>query len=78
MGVITLAALSAGIITFPASVAIVMGANIGTTFTPILAAIGEQRIKQQVALGQVLFNLFSALVGIVLFWPLIRLVNDLL
>jgi phosphate:Na+ symporter len=39
VGVMTLAAVSAGIISFPASIAIVMGANIGTTFTGVIASL---------------------------------------
>jgi Na+/phosphate symporter len=35
----TLAALDGGIISFPASVAINMGANIGTTFTAFYASL---------------------------------------
>ena len=36
LGIMTLAALGGGIITFPASIAIAMGANIGTTFTAVI------------------------------------------
>lgn len=36
VGVLALAALNSGIIGFPGSIAIVMGANIGTTFTAVI------------------------------------------
>ena len=56
MTYMTLVALGTGIIDFPSSVAIVIGANIGTTFTAVLASFGGKPIKRQVALAQVLFN----------------------
>ena len=76
--VITLAALSAWIISFPASIAIVMWANIGTTITPVLASLEGKPIKRQVALSQVLFNIISAIIWIILFRPLIWLVQEIL
>lgn len=39
VGVMTLAALSSGIITFEAGFAIILGANIGTTFTALIASL---------------------------------------
>jgi phosphate:Na+ symporter len=39
VGVMTLAALSSNIITFEAGYAIILGANIGTTFTALLASL---------------------------------------
>jgi phosphate:Na+ symporter len=39
-GVLTFTALASGLISFEASIAIVMGANIGTTATSVLASLG--------------------------------------
>ncbi len=78
VGVMTLAAINAWIIDFPSSAAIIIWANIGTTFTGVLASLGGRVIKRQLALFQVLFNLFSAVFWIVFFWQYIRFVNDFL
>lgn len=71
MSVMTFAALWSGIITFPASIAIVMGSNIGTTLTWVIASFGGAVSKRQLSLFQVLFNVFSAIVWIILFRQLI-------
>lgn len=76
--VMTLAALNAGIITFPASIAIVMGANIGTTVTAVIASLGWESIKRQVALGQVLFNVLLVIIWISFFWQYIWFTNEFL
>lgn len=39
VGVMTLAALSSGIISFEAGFAIILGANIGTSFTSLIASL---------------------------------------
>ncbi len=73
MSVMTFAALSASLITFPASVAIVMWSNIGTTMTWVIASLWGAVSKRQLSVAQVLFNVISALIGILLFWQLIDL-----
>ncbi len=73
MSVMTFAALASNIITFPASIAIVMGSNIGTTMTWVIASLGGAVSKRQLSIAQVLFNVISALIGIALFWQLIKL-----
>lgn len=78
LGIITLAAVDGGIISFPASVAIMMGANIGTTWTAFLASLGGGKAKRQVAMSHVLFNVLSTIIGIVFFWQYIWISNDLL
>jgi len=78
MSVMTFAALASNIITFPASIAIVMGANIGTTMTGVVASLGGAVAKRQLSVAQVLFNVISALIGILLFWQLIKLTGFLI
>lgn len=78
VGVMTLTALGAGIVSFPASIAIVMGSNIWTTITAVIGSFGWAAIKRKVALSQVLFNVISAVIGIVFFWQYIRLTMDVL
>lgn len=78
LGIITLAAVSSGIITFEASIAIMMGANIGTTRTAFLASLGGARIKRQVAMSHVLFNGLSTIIGVVFFYQYIWISNEFL
>ncbi len=73
MSVMTFAALSGGLITFPASIAIVMWSNIGTTMTGVIASLGGAVAKRQLSIAQVLFNVISAIFGILFFWQLIDL-----
>ena len=74
--IITLTALKEWIITFPASIAIMMWVNIWTTNTPFLWALGGKREKVQIAVSHVLFNVFSAIIGIVFFWQYIWIGQD--
>ena len=53
---ITLALASSGILTFEASVALILGENIGTTVTANLAAIGTNLAARRTALAHFLFN----------------------
>jgi len=51
--VITLSALSAGIVTLPAAAAMVIGSDLGTTVTTIIGGIKGTKAKKRVALSQV-------------------------
>jgi Na/Pi-cotransporter len=51
-----------------AAVAIVIGANIGTTTTALLASIRMQRTARRVAVANLCFNVF----GVLLFLPFLR------
>ncbi len=54
--------------TLPIAIAIVLGANIGTCFTAIIAAIGGIRASKQVACAHILVNIL----GVIVFYPLIH------
>jgi len=56
---ITIALASTGILTFEASVALILGENIGTTITTNLAAIGTNLAARRTALAHFLFNAFG-------------------
>lgn len=58
--VITMALAQDGIISLPASIAIVFGANIGTCLTSVIAAVGQSRAAARVALAHVLLNIGGA------------------
>ena len=53
---ITIALASSGILNFEASVALILGENIGTTITANLAAIGTNLAARRTALAHFLFN----------------------
>ena len=63
---ITLTALNAGILTFDAAAAMVIGANVGTTVTVLLGAIGAVQVKRRVAYSHFIFNLITAIIALAL------------
>ena len=56
---ITLALAGTGLLTFDASVALILGENIGTTITANLAAIGTNLAARRTALAHFLFNVIG-------------------
>ncbi|WP_407307391.1 Na/Pi cotransporter family protein [Desulfosporosinus sp. SB140] len=56
-----------GQITLPTALAFIFGANIGTCFTAVLAALVSSRAAQRVAVFHVLLNVF----GVLLFLPFV-------
>jgi phosphate:Na+ symporter len=77
---IVLTALHAEVIGFHAAAALVVGANVGTSMTVVLGAIGGSQIKKRVALSHVSFNLISAIIGLIMLpvmvWVITRLVGS--
>ena len=69
--VIAIAANSNGLIGLDAAVPIILGDNIGTTFTAILASLGASRPAKQAAAAHVLFNLIGTIIFLLIF-PLYR------
>lgn len=59
--VITMGLLSHNILSMETAIAIVLGANIGTCFTAIIASIGTNTASKQVAWCHTLFNVAGAL-----------------
>ncbi|RLC27701.1 MAG: hypothetical protein DRH32_09935, partial [Deltaproteobacteria bacterium] len=55
-----------GLISLEAGIALVLGANIGTCVTAILASIGMEREAKRVALGHVMFKVVGVLIFV--FW----------
>jgi len=58
---------SAGILTLPAAIALILGANIGTTITGVIASIGSSLSSRRLAVTQVLVNVL----GVALFLPFV-------
>ncbi len=65
---ITLALASSGLISFEASVALILGENIGTTITTNIAAIGTNQAAKRTAFSHFLFNVIGV-VYMLLFMP---------
>tara|TARA_Y100001972_G_C7641959_1_gene322563 strand:+ start:128 stop:1828 length:1701 start_codon:yes stop_codon:yes gene_type:complete len=63
---IILTTLNAGIIAFDAAAAMVIGANVGTTVTILLGAIGAVQVKKRVAYSHFAFNLTTGIVALIL------------
>jgi phosphate:Na+ symporter len=62
-----------GLMSLESAIPLVLGANVGTCVTALLASIGAKATGKRVALGHILFNLF----GVALFYPFIGPVADL-
>ena len=60
---IVLTALNSGMITFDIGAVMVIGANIGTTITVLLGAIGGAPAKKRVSMSHLMFNLATGLVA---------------
>lgn len=71
---ITLTALSVGIITLPNAAAVAIGADLGTTTTVVLGALKGSTPKRQVAAGHVLFNVVTDVLAFLLRVPLLGIV----
>ncbi len=75
--VITMALVSDASVPIATGIAIVLGANVGTCLTSVLAAIGQSRPAQQVALAHVLLNLGGVMLALPLLQPFASLVTGM-
>lgn len=67
MGIV-LALAGGGLVNFYTAVPLLLGTNIGTTITAMLAAITANRVAKQAALAHTLFNVFGAVVMLIFFY----------
>lgn len=74
---ITLAALAGGQLPYLPALAIAIGANVGTTVTAVLGALGAGAAARRLAGAHVVFNLATAAVALALLVPLAWLVDEL-
>lgn len=74
---LTLTALASGQIALEQAFALAIGANLGTTITAVLGALGGARAGKRLALGHVLFNLGAGVVTVLLLSPLVFLTEQL-
>jgi len=63
--VLVLTALAAGQITYENAIALAIGANVGTTVTAIIGALGANFQGRRLALAHLLFNLSTAAVALI-------------
>lgn len=63
---VTLTAVNSGVIAFSEGTAMVIGANIGTTVTIMLGAVGGVAMKKQVAFSHVVFNVGTGIVALII------------
>lgn len=63
-----------GWIPFDMACAVVLGSNIGTTITPILASLSGNLAAKKAAAGHFLFNFFGSIWTIIIFFPFINLI----
>lgn len=59
-----------GWLTLPTALALIFGANVGTCFTTVLAALSSSKAAQRVALFHVLLNVFGVLIFLPFVGPL--------
>ena len=64
-----------GWISFDIACAMVLGASIGTSITPLLASLGGNAEAKKAALGHALFNLFGAVWLLAVFKPFVSMVT---
>lgn len=64
---LTIAMAVQGLLPLQSAIAILLGDNLGTTITAVIAALGASRPAKQAAAGHVLFNL----IGVMIFLPLL-------
>ena len=62
---VTLTALNGGLIDLPSAAAIAVGADLGTTSTVLVGAIGGSPAKKRVAMGHFFFNVATAVFGFI-------------
>ncbi|MCW9023669.1 MAG: Na/Pi symporter [Gammaproteobacteria bacterium] len=78
---IILTAATGGILSLNAAAAMVIGANVGTTSTALIAAIGATSNAQRVAAAHIMFNVSTGMVALIilplLFW-IVKITGELL
>lgn len=72
---ITLIMCSKGWIDFPLACALVLGSNIGTTITPLLASLSGNVAAKRTAMGHLLFNFLGTVWTLAIFFPFVSLTS---
>jgi phosphate:Na+ symporter len=72
---VTIALASTGSITFMTAAALVLGENIGTTITALLASVGANSSAKRAARAHAVFNTLAVAIMLPFFWRYIALVD---
>jgi phosphate:Na+ symporter len=72
---IVLTALNSQLITFDTGIAMIIGANVGTTITVLLGAIGGVQAKKRVALSHLIFNVITGIIAFFSIPVLVGVIN---
>lgn len=72
---IVLVMCSKGWITFELSAALVLGSNIGTCITPLIASVSGNIWAKRAAMGHLLFNVLGSIWALILYYPFINLIT---
>ncbi len=72
-----LTAMAAGQITYEISLALAIGANVGTTITALIGAVGANIAGRRLAGAHMIFNVTTGIVALALIYPLANLVDVL-
>jgi phosphate:Na+ symporter len=72
---VTLSALYAGAVGLDQAVALVIGQNIGTATSSAMAAVGASSTAKRLAVAYIAFKLVAAVVALLLFLPIVRLMT---
>lgn len=73
---VTLIMCSQSWISFELGCAIILGGNIGTTITPVLASLSGNLAARRTAMGHVLFNVIGSVIVLCVFHPFTELVAE--
>lgn len=76
--VLVLSALYAHIIPIETAVVVVLGAELGTTIKIVIGSIGGIAAKKRVALGNIIFNFSTSLIGFVFLVPIIDFIHKVI
>ncbi len=72
---LTLAALASGQLLYGNALAMAVGANLGTTVTAVIGAVGSNNAGRRLAAAHILFNLITAVVALAILPILVRSVD---
>ena len=68
---VTLVAVNAGLISFPQAAALVIGMDVGTTITAVMATIGGSVGSRRTGFSHVIYNCFTAIGAFILITPFV-------
>lgn len=71
-----LAALSVGAISFPQAAAMVIGMDVGTTFTAAIASLGGSSAMRRTGYAHVIYNVLTGILAFVLLTPFTALISN--